>query len=403
MLASTPASAQSGASLAKCEKAIGKEVTKYSGALQKTVAKCLDKVARAVLDADAPIAGAAKSCAAALRKIDNSENATKTLSARFQAKVAKHCDPDAAGSKAEHTQAEVLDPDDVDGLQSGLLDAYCGGFGGDGTLDTVSEWIACADEAAICTALQQVAVEYPRAPEWLGGIASAITALDPNAPKYLDAAGVASAFQARIDDDMDGAADLACGPAADGPPSSASGLPATGQTISYGTGTDGDVRAGVARSFTDNGDGTITDNVTGLMWEKKSDDGTIHDKDNAYTWSTGTNNMDGTIATTFLATLNAGDGFAGYTDWRLPNAMELFSLVNMATTSPAVHAAFNDDCTGGCSIQTCSCTTNSNHYTSTTDASTANADVWTVRFDKGIVSAVNKGNHNFARAVRGGL
>jgi hypothetical protein len=31
----------------------------------------------------------------------------------------------------------------------------------------------------------------------------------------------------------------------------------------------------VARSYTDNGDGTITDNETGLMWEKKSYAGSV--------------------------------------------------------------------------------------------------------------------------------
>ena len=42
-------------------------------------------------------------------------------------------------------------------------------------------------------------------------------------------------------------------------------LPASGQTTAYGPGSDGDVRAGAALSYTDNGDGTITDNNTGLM------------------------------------------------------------------------------------------------------------------------------------------
>jgi hypothetical protein len=69
--------------------------------------------------------------------------------------------------------------------------------------------------------------------------------------------------------------------------------PATGQTTCWdsagavipcaGTGNDGDIQAGATLSYTDNGDGTITDNNTGLMWAKKSDDGSIHDKDNAYT------------------------------------------------------------------------------------------------------------------------
>ena len=62
-------------------------------------------------------------------------------------------------------------------------------------------------------------------------------------------------------------------------------LPTTGQTACWdstgapisctGTGHDGDTQTGAPFSFTDNGDGTITDNRTGLMWEKLSDDGSM--------------------------------------------------------------------------------------------------------------------------------
>jgi len=45
-----------------------------------------------------------------------------------------------------------------------------------------------------------------------------------------------------------------------------------------------DAQAGATLSYTDNGDGTITDNNTRLMWEKKDDSGGIHDQDNGYTW-----------------------------------------------------------------------------------------------------------------------
>jgi len=61
-------------------------------------------------------------------------------------------------------------------------------------------------------------------------------------------------------------------------------FPASGQTTSYGPGSDGDVQAGATLSYTDNGDGTITDNNTRLMWEKNDDSGGIHDQDNGYTW-----------------------------------------------------------------------------------------------------------------------
>ena len=37
--------------------------------------------------------------------------------------------------------------------------------------------------------------------------------------------------------------------------------------------------------FVDNLDGTITNVVDGCLWEKKTDDGSVHDVDNTYTWN----------------------------------------------------------------------------------------------------------------------
>ncbi|MBI5504181.1 MAG: DUF1566 domain-containing protein [Deltaproteobacteria bacterium] len=190
--------------------------------------------------------------------------------------------------------------------------------------------------------------------------------------------------------------------------SSTGGLPVTGQTTGYGTGSDGDVEAGVARSFTDNGDGTITDNVTGLMWEKKDDSDLggaagIHDKDNTYTWgiSTSPYPMDGTIVTTFLATLNAGGGFAGHTDWRVPNQFELFSLVNLGVVAPSTYSAFNTGCAAPCTVTTCSCTQSDGYWSSST-AQGIPSSAWFVDFYRG--DAVNnfKTDSMDVRAVRAG-
>jgi hypothetical protein len=184
-------------------------------------------------------------------------------------------------------------------------------------------------------------------------------------------------------------------------PDSGGGLLVTGQTTSYGAGTDGDLQLGTARSFTDNGDGTITDNVTGLMWEKKSDDGSVHDKDNLYTWSTGTDQMDGTIVMDFLATLNGGGGFAGYTDWRIPNQFELYSLVNLEVVFPVTYAEFNDSCTGGCTVTTCSCT-ESNFYWSSSTYQNGSSFAWSVDFSVGLTGGNIKTNYRRVRAVRAG-
>jgi hypothetical protein len=181
---------------------------------------------------------------------------------------------------------------------------------------------------------------------------------------------------------------------------------ATGQVTSYGSGSDGDLQTGAGRSFTDNGDGTITDDTTGLMWEKKSDDGSIHDKDDTYTWgmTSPPYTMNGTMVTTFLAALNAGGGFAGHTDWRIPNANELESIRNLENVGPATYAAFNTACAVGCVVTTCSCTMMgavSNYWTSTTYQYDF-YEAWTLTFLDGQLYENRKDTSGYVRAVRGG-
>ncbi len=114
-------------------------------------------------------------------------------------------------------------------------------------------------------------------------------------------------------------------------------LPQTGQTTCYdtagnviacaNTGQDGDWQAGVAwpsPRFTDNGNGTITDNLTGLIWLKNAN------CFGARVWANALNDAN---------TLNSGecglsDGSVGG-DWRLPNVNELESLINAEQSNTA--------------------------------------------------------------------
>jgi len=182
------------------------------------------------------------------------------------------------------------------------------------------------------------------------------------------------------------------------------GFPATGQTTCWdtagvviscaGTGYDGDIQAGAPLAYTDNGDGTVTDDNTGLMWEKLSADGGIHDVYTAYTW--------GDAFAVKVATLNSGS-FAGYADWRLPNRRELDSIVNLQNLNPAVSPAFHTSCTGGCAVTSCSCIATTFPYWTSSTYAFGSGSAWAVEFYGGDVNAVSKAGNCRVRAVRGGL
>jgi len=196
----------------------------------------------------------------------------------------------------------------------------------------------------------------------------------------------------------------------------ASTLPAarllkTGQTGCYddagngiacaGTGQDGELQKGVVRSYTDNGDGTVTDNETGLTWEKKSDDGSIHDKDDLYIWTDAFG--------VFIAALNTAS-FAGHNDWRVPNQIELQSLIDLSEQDPAVGSAFNNNCGAnssgnpGCLVANCSCVGALAGYWSSTFARPNPLYAWSVFFNFGFVGNSHKTVETLhVRAVRGGL
>ena len=162
----------------------------------------------------------------------------------------------------------------------------------------------------------------------------------------------------------------------------------------------------ISNRFTDNGDQTVTDNLSGLTWEKKSDDGSIHDKDNSYTWSTGSPFKEsGTAFTGFLGTVNGGGGFGGANGWRLPTVAELQTiLLDFACTgafggtqcqcgsTPCIEPALD-------AINTCS----TFHWSATTYLGYPQG-AWIVDFSDGLVGVgYPKNAPSCVRAVRGGL
>jgi Protein of unknown function (DUF1566) len=197
--------------------------------------------------------------------------------------------------------------------------------------------------------------------------------------------------------------------------------------------------------FVDNGDGTITDRQTCLVWEKKDQSGTIHDWGKTYPWSgdctsetacssggtcceTDTDcaaghtctitDGQGTGLTIFgwVAQLNSAS-FAGHQDWRLPSEdgqkspftgpKELESILAApflcSVGPPCVATAFNMSCTTGCTATgtPCSCTRSGPYWAATAAANPILAEV--VDFGTGFAGATQKSNFDYVRAVRGGL
>ena len=158
----------------------------------------------------------------------------------------------------------------------------------------------------------------------------------------------------------------------------------TGQTTSYRTGDDGDYENGVSSPsprFTDNGDGSVCDKLTGLMWAKDANDnGTM-------TWN---------VAIDYAENLSLGNGGCGscgasYTDWRLPKRNELNSLIDASNYNPPLpsgHPFTN---------------VRFNHYWSSTTLASSTGLAFDVSMSDGSVTGGGyKTNSKYVWPVRGG-
>jgi hypothetical protein len=137
-------------------------------------------------------------------------------------------------------------------------------------------------------------------------------------------------------------------------------------------GQDGFYRAGCPSEgrFTDNGDGTVTDNCTGLMWQKDTPSGT-------YKWWAAIDYCEG---------LSLGS----HSDWRLSNVRELQSSVDYGRFSPAIDPVFE--------------AVSDEYWSSLSFAFEGDGLAGYMHFRDGHVNCGNAGaaNHH-VRAVRGGL
>ena len=192
-------------------------------------------------------------------------------------------------------------------------------------------------------------------------------------------------------------------------------VPQTGQVLCYDEnsgviicgaklkGQDGELQKGFnlpTPRFTDNGDGTIGDNLTGLIWLKNADCVRLDlNWQNALDF---VSNLNLGHITDPAIPLDCGDtsGRRGkhQTDWRLPNIREMLSLIDFAFFSPAIsNAAGTERATLGDPFTDLQQTV---YWTSTTSAG-ATDQAWVVDVTDGMIKFVSKNVLHPVIAVRG--
>lgn len=160
-------------------------------------------------------------------------------------------------------------------------------------------------------------------------------------------------------------------------------IPQTGQTTSFGARDDGALQKGViwpTQRFSDNSNGTVSDNLTGLIWLKDANCGV------ALTWTAAL-----TAANTLAnGTCSLSDG-SKIGDWRLPNRKEIKSLVNRQQTDTSVWLN---------SVGFSNC--QADYYWSSSTVANATTSAWRLNLLNGYVSTDNKLNLGYVLPVRGG-
>lgn len=163
-------------------------------------------------------------------------------------------------------------------------------------------------------------------------------------------------------------------------------LPQTGQTTTETAGDAGDLQTGVAwpdPRFTDNRDGTVTDNLTGLMWVR--DGGCF----GSLEWQDA---LDSVVRfNSSASSFGCANYSANHSDWRLPQIMELRSLVNSGKSSQADWLNSN----GFSNFQL-------SWYWSSTTRALLTDNAWSVHMGNGFVSHSDKSSVRGVLQVRRG-
>ena len=165
-------------------------------------------------------------------------------------------------------------------------------------------------------------------------------------------------------------------------------LPKTGQGITYAAEDDGATEAGWWKGLglafnrtrfvvkTIGGDDVVIDNATGLTWARDGSEAGCYNA--------------GLLSWVNCVSYARGLDFAGFTDWRLPNVLELASIIDYGRwIDPTIYQEFTN-------------TYSSDYFTSTTFGLTTDS-AFQVAFNSAVISFTTKSSSRRLRCVRGGI
>jgi len=174
-----------------------------------------------------------------------------------------------------------------------------------------------------------------------------------------------------------------------------------------GLGQDAEIQAGRKMAYSAlkyKNDECIKDQVTGLIWEQKTADGTLRDKDWRYSWfnadpktnggnagiqagsATCGHTLSSCSTAAYINALNKA-GYCGYSDWRLPSRSELANLIDYSAQGPSLNPLFSN-------------TAFTDRYWSSSTSAKQDAKAWMADFKDGESSPGFKEYMGHIRAVR---
>jgi len=150
----------------------------------------------------------------------------------------------------------------------------------------------------------------------------------------------------------------------------------------------GAAKKGASCRFVNNGDGTVSDLDTLLMWEQK----TVANVDATVPWATAASEAVSAATGTSANGEQISGGLGSYQDWRLPSIAELETIVDF--NAPA--------CAGAACIATVFGPTHLGDYWAITSDQTDATKAWIIGFDDGTLDVSAKSGAAATRVVRGG-